>query len=93
MINGEKCDKTKSPEQSVQDTPRQRCCGSSPTYSEDMVMLATSIASFLARGKTICELETLVNLAGLVKSTLLSILTQRAICSRGNTTPQEEIDV
>ena len=51
-------------------------------YSEDAVLLVTALASTLARGKTECELETLINLADIFQDALIAILAQRRICDR-----------
>lgn len=51
-------------------------------YSEDMVLLATSLASQLARGRTECELETMINLLDILQDTLIGVLAQRRICNR-----------
>lgn len=51
-------------------------------YSEDMVLLATSLASQLARGRTECELETMINLLDILQDTLVGVLAQRRICNR-----------
>lgn len=51
-------------------------------YSEDMILLATSLAAQLARGKTECELETLINILDILSDVLVGILAQRRICDR-----------
>ena len=47
-----------------------------------MVLLATSLASQLARGRTECELETMINLLDILQDTLIGVLAQRRICNR-----------
>ena len=51
-------------------------------YSEDMILLATSLATQLARGKTELELETLINILDILQDVLVGILAQRRICDR-----------
>lgn len=50
--------------------------------SEDMILLATSLATQIARGKTECELETLINVLDILQDVMISILAQRRICNR-----------
>ncbi|MCI8622914.1 MAG: hypothetical protein HFG26_04550 [Provencibacterium sp.] len=51
-------------------------------YSEDLILLASSLASQLARGRTECELETMINLLDILQDTLVGVLAQRRICNR-----------
>ena len=48
-------------------------------YSEQLIMLAVSIAVSLSKGKSRCELETLINLLDVVRDVMKSILAQRCI--------------
>lgn len=47
-----------------------------------MILLATSLATQLARGKTELELETLINILDILQDVLVGILAQRRICDR-----------
>lgn len=61
---------------------RRRCSKTGSGYSEDMVLLASTLATSLARGKTECQLETLINVVDLMQDALIAILAQRRICER-----------
>ena len=62
--------------------PRGRKRKTGTGYSEDMILMATSLATQLARGKTECELETLINILDILSDVLVGILAQRRICDR-----------
>jgi hypothetical protein len=50
-----------------------------PKDPDQAVLIAVYLAIFLSKDMTICELQTMVNILGMLISTLSSILTQREI--------------
>lgn len=53
--------------------------------SENLILLAATIASELARGRAECELETMINLLDFLQDALVGILSQRRIQNRQQT--------
>ena len=48
---------------------------------QELVLLATSISLAITENRSLCEIKTLINLINLIEDNLVSILSQKNICT------------